>query len=548
LGADPHLFDCKGDIMSAYSRIKSLDTLRGFLIVLMILEHARYFSARCVIFMDNPSFPVTIFNGNVGQSLVRLFSHLCAPGFFFVMGMGMVLASQRAKSQQALVNSFLKRGFLLILLQFFFENLLWCWPSWVGDRAGGSLLDETSLYCGVLYALGGSMIVAALLWRSSLPILSVLIITVTTSPYWLSCELPWWFGWLFNGSNDRPLDVWYPIFPWAGITLLGVVVSRLGIQSSGRFKTRWFVGALLGLFSILMLWMFFDYRQGVSTIKFYKYPPSIPFLLATLSIILFLFVLLEKIRQLNLSVLQLLGRHALFAYFLHLFLLGVASLIFYFSSMTGIILVALCVGALTVFGCWWLEQSKGLHLFNHFSPWYDCFMKRWGLYHVEALKQVLKPQGQGESLLDVAGGTGYLASCVADRYARVVVADLSPGMLSVARGRKLETIEASALELPFKNGEFDVVLCTDALHHIKQIERALDEMCRVLKPGGSLVIHEFDLKGWKGFLFYWFERLFVDDSVFVTPAELQALLEKRGCDVSYTRLSAMCFMIVAKKG
>jgi hypothetical protein len=62
------------------------------------------------------------------------------------------------------------------------------------------------------------------------------------------------------------------------------------------------------------------------------------------------------------------------------------------------------------------------------------------------------------------------------------------------------------------------------------------------------VIHEFDIKGWKGFFFYWFERLFVDDSVFITPAELQALLEKRGCDVSYTRLSAMCFMIVAKKG
>ena len=189
-----------------------------------------------------------------------------------------------------------------------------------------------------------------------------------------------------------------------------------------------------------------------------------------------------------------------------------------------------------------------MNLFDRFSPWYDRFMQRWGLYHVESIKQALKPKGPGQSLLDVGGGTGYLASCVADRYVRTVVADLSPGMLSVARSRNLETVEASATELPFKEAEFDVVLCTDALHHIKQIERAVSEMCRVLKPGGTILIHEFHVQGWKGVIFFWFERLFVDDSVFVTPAELQALLEKRGCDVSYTRLSSLCFMIVAKKG
>jgi SAM-dependent methyltransferase len=74
----------------------------------------------------------------------------------------------------------------------------------------------------------------------------------------------------------------------------------------------------------------------------------------------------------------------------------------------------------------------------------------WGLYHVVAIQQVLKPQTSTQSLLDVGGGTGYLARVSAERYARVVVADLSPGMLSVARGRKLETVEASALALPFR--------------------------------------------------------------------------------------------------
>ena len=533
--------------MNLYSRLKSLDTLRGLLIVLMIFEHARYFSTRCVIFIEGPHFPVVIPTGNIGEHVIRMLSHLCAPGFFFVLGMGMVLASQRAKSQQALLHAFFRRGFLLIFLQFFAENLLWYWPTCFGRDAGVAPYSETGLYCGVLYALGGSMIVAALLWRCSLPVLSALIITVATSSCWLPAELPWWLGWLFNGTGNRWLDVWYPIFPWAGVTLLGVVVARHGIHSSGRFNTRWLVCLLLGFISFLMLWMFFDIWQDLHTIKFYKYPPSVPLLLATVSIVLFLFALFEKFAALNLSVLQLLGRHALFVYFLHLYLLGVASLMFYDSSMICIIVVALCVGVLTVLGCWWLEATKGLKLFNRFSPCYDSFMQRWGLYHVESIKQVLNPKGPGQSLLDVGGGTGYLASCVADRYARAVVADLSPGMLSVARSRNLETVEASALELPFKEAEFDVVLCTDALHHIKQIEQAVAEMCRVLKPGGTILIHEFHVQGWKGFIFFWFERLFVDDSVFITPAELQSLLEKRGCDVSYTRLSSLCFMIVAKK-
>lgn len=219
------------------------------------------------------------------------------------------------------------------------------------------------------------------------------------------------------------------------------------------------------------------------------------------------------------------------------------------SSTSIIVFVgALGAGVLIVCGCWCFKRSRGLPLFNRFSPWYDRFMERWGLYHVAAIQQVLKPQNPNSSLLDVGGGTGYLASCVTERYARVVVADLSPGMLSVARGRRLETVEASALALPFEAEEFDAVLCTDALHHIKQVERAISEMCRVLKPEGVLVIHEFHVTGWRGRLFYWFEKLFVDDSVFVTPAEIQELLAKKGFSTEIQNLSALAFMVVGRKG
>jgi demethylmenaquinone methyltransferase/2-methoxy-6-polyprenyl-1,4-benzoquinol methylase len=529
--------------MSAYSRIKSLDTLRGVLIILMLFEHARQMLTGVVI-LETKAVPVSIF-GEAFPLLIRSLSHLCAPGFFFLLGVGMVLRMRQATSQQVWYG-FFKRGLLLFFLQFAVENGAWALPIvFRGDCEGG---EGILLYCGVLFGLGGSMIITALLWRLKDSLLAMIASGfILSSLITIPESLMPWIGWLVGGFMGSRVEVLYPLLPWTGITLLGVLFARRGI-CEGQLQRSWMLNVSAILMIMVGCWILMDPRWSLSVEAFYKYPPSLSYVMIMMLALLLLLYVISARERLSFSWLNLLGRHALFAYLLHLYLLGFASLIFYHASMTGIILVALCVGVLTFFGCWWLERSKGLHLFNRFSPWYDWFMKRWGLYHVEALQQVLKPQGQGESLLDVAGGTGYLASCVADRYARVVVADLSPGMLSVARSRKLETVEASALELPFKDAEFDVVLCTDALHHIKQIERALDEMCRVLKPGGTLVIHEFDLKGWKGFFFYWFERLFVDDSVFITPEALQALLEKNGFSGKTQKLSALGYMYVGIKG
>jgi len=530
--------------MSAYSRVKSLDTLRGVLMILMLFEHARQMLTGVVI-METKAVPVSFFDGAT-PLLIRTLSHLCAPGFFFLLGMGMVLRMRQAAAPQQIWKGFFTRGLLLILLQFTLENGAWALPFLLtGSWQGG---ENAPLYFGVLFALGCSMIITALLWRLK-DLLLVMIASgcILSSLITIPETLMPWIGWLVGGFMGSRVEVLYPLLPWTGITLLGVLFARWVICECQLQQPR-----MLNLIAVLMMiadcWILMDAQWFPSVSVFYKYPPSPSYVMSTMLVLLVMLYVISAWERLNFAWLNLLGRHALFFYLVHLYLLGFASLIFYHSSMTGIILVALGVGILTIFGCWWLEQSKGLHLFNRFSPKYDQFMQRWGLYQVEVLKQVLKPESPGQSLLDVGGGTGYLASCVADRYARVVVSDLSPGMLSVARGRKLETVEASALELPFKNGEFDVVLCTDALHHIKQIERALDEMCRVLKPGGTLVIHEFHVQGWKGFIFYWFERLFVDDSVFITPEALQALLEKNGFSGNTQKLSALGYMYCGIKG
>lgn len=529
--------------MTNHSRLKSLDTLRGVLMLLMLLEHARQMLSGVVI-LETRHHP-----GHAGLEtvplLIRSLSHLCAPGFFFLLGVGMVLRMRQATSERHTWNCFFRRGFFLVLLQFFAENGAWALPLLLRADHGGE--QGVLLYFGVLFGLGGSMILTALLWRFKDPWLFVIALAGVASSAWeMPGNLSPWIGWLVGGFSGKTVEILYPLLPWTGITLLGVLFARRGI-SDNHLRCSWLFKIIVALMVSLAVLTIIVPEGSPAVAAFYKYPPSLSYVLGMLLALLCLLYALSGCERLNFAWLQLLGRHALFFYLAHLYLLGFASLIFYHSSMTCIMIVALGVGAVTMLACWWLEASKGLGLFNRFSPWYDRFMQRWGLYHVEALRQALNPQVSGQSLLDVGGGTGYLASCLSDRFERVVVADLSPGMLSVARTRNLETVEASALELPFKDEEFDVVLCTDALHHIKQIERAVAEMGRVLKPGGTIVIHEFHVQGWKGFFFYWFERLFVDDSVFVTPAELQALLEKKGFATTCTKLSSMCFMVVAKK-
>ncbi|MGY1682189.1 class I SAM-dependent methyltransferase [Geodermatophilus sp. SYSU D01176] len=99
----------------------------------------------------------------------------------------------------------------------------------------------------------------------------------------------------------------------------------------------------------------------------------------------------------------------------------------------------------------------------------------------------------GQSVLDVACGTGVVARTVADRQGgdgRVVGVDLNDGMLAVARRIRpeLEWRRADAAELPFPDGTFDTVLCQMALMFFPDRAAALREMARVTRPGGTVAV------------------------------------------------------------
>ena len=107
---------------------------------------------------------------------------------------------------------------------------------------------------------------------------------------------------------------------------------------------------------------------------------------------------------------------------------------------------------------------------------------------------------EGDQVLDIAGGTGDLALAFAKKVGstgRVVHTDINLAMLSTGRDRLvnaglvLPTLVCDAEKLPFPDQQFDLVSVAFGLRNMTHKDLALQEMCRVLKPGGKLLVFEF---------------------------------------------------------
>lgn len=99
----------------------------------------------------------------------------------------------------------------------------------------------------------------------------------------------------------------------------------------------------------------------------------------------------------------------------------------------------------------------------------------------------------GQSVLDLAAGTGSSSIAFNLEGVRVVASDFSQGMLAEGRKRhpELEFVFADATNLPFEANEFDATTISFGLRNVVNVEKALREMFRVTKPGGRVVICEF---------------------------------------------------------
>ncbi|MDQ2068620.1 class I SAM-dependent methyltransferase [Natronospira bacteriovora] len=141
------------------------------------------------------------------------------------------------------------------------------------------------------------------------------------------------------------------------------------------------------------------------------------------------------------------------------------------------------------------EHLPSTREYDRLAPVYD---QRWGHYLVSSLDATVGRLAvfSGEALLDVGCGTGLLLDRlkVAVPGVSLTGIDPSPGMLARARERLGDAVtlaQAPAEQLPFPDGAFDVVVSSSAFHYFRQPQAAVNEMARVLRPGGRLLLTDW---------------------------------------------------------
>lgn len=318
------------------ARLASIDILRGFVMVLMTLDHTRDF------FSDAHFKPTDLDKTSVALFLTRWLTHFCAPVFVFLAGTSAYLWQQRRGPEASISRLLLMRGLLLLILTCTVEAWAWDFHN-----------DFRRIDGGVLWAIAWSMIVLAGLVR--LPLISVvtfggLLIAVHNGfDGWRAVDLgalgPLWSV-LHTGEKVTLIGGWainpfYPLIPWIGVMAVGYGFGHwmtLDRQTTCRYLL--IAGSIMVLLFVLLRFSnsygdpdpWGSYPEPIFTllsfINCHKYPPSLLYLLMTLGPALLLLAGWLMLPNDRFARLQVFGRTPLLFYLLHLYLIhGLALLI-----------------------------------------------------------------------------------------------------------------------------------------------------------------------------------------------------------------------------
>jgi ubiquinone/menaquinone biosynthesis C-methylase UbiE len=158
-----------------------------------------------------------------------------------------------------------------------------------------------------------------------------------------------------------------------------------------------------------------------------------------------------------------------------------------------------------------------------FRPSHDMLLDSW--------------RAEDRLVLDIGCGTAQFAARLASSLprARVLGYDLSSLMLARGRGRcatlpdQVQFVQGDSERLPFPDSMFDVVTCTHSFHHYPRQRLVVDEMHRVLRPGGRAMIIDGDKDRWWGRLLFDGLVVFMEGPVrHLSARQLSKLLGQAG--------------------
>lgn len=378
------------------NRDRSVDFLRGCAMILMTLDHVRfYFSSPFINPLDLSKTSASLF-------LTRWVTHFCAPVFVFLAGLGIALSLMKTKNKKELSKFLITRGLILVVLEM--TLLLWVW-----DFSFDYTTAPTAM---VIWAIGWSMICLAGLIHLPKALIGAFAMFLifghnsvdgftmnagkdSLAALWIILHQ----GGSFQLTSNFKISVLYPLIPWIGVMALGYVCGSYYELSESERRQQF---KRIGLSSIL-LFIFLRYLnvygdaspwtpQSTSLFTFLsfincsKYPPSLLFLLMTLGPLFLLLgtLSLKNSNSFALNSITTLGKVPMFFYIIHIPIIHLICLAFasinyqridflfdmvksfkervpenYFYSLSSIYVVwLLCVGLL-IYPCIWFAKIKG---------------------------------------------------------------------------------------------------------------------------------------------------------------------------------------------
>ena len=315
--------------MGTNPRVTSVDALRGFVMIVMALDHTReYFHAGAMSFQ-----PEDLTRTTAVLFFTRWITHICAPVFMFTAGIGAFFWLRRGRTVSQLSRFLWKRGVWLVFLELTVLHFVMTFS-----------MVKGLVFLSILWALGWSMVALGFLVRIPIRALAVLSIAVVAlhnladpvragqfgaaAPVWNILHQPGAF------RVDGALVVAaYPLVPWFAVMALGFCFGAVVTLDPAR--RRWWMlriglGVTLAFLVIRAINIYGDPNPwstkipGMTALSFLrctKYPPSLEFLLMTLGPALLLMAWFDRLPLTKTNPLLVYGRVPLFYFLVHFFVI-----------------------------------------------------------------------------------------------------------------------------------------------------------------------------------------------------------------------------------